>query len=65
MFRVGCWMGRVVLECTWCHWQDPSAETIEGEESRALTRLTKKARDHAWAAHNIDEIRHSPMDDAV
>jgi hypothetical protein len=44
--NVGCWAGRVVLDCTLCDWQDPAVYDLTAQECRRLDRLVTIATEH-------------------
>ena len=54
MIRVGCWLGRVVLDCTQCPWQDPPAESHEGQEARNLADMIARATNHVRTDHGLE-----------
>jgi hypothetical protein len=51
MINVGCWLGRLVVDCTLCEWQHPAVDSTEAQESRALVEIIERAQHHVAEAH--------------
>jgi hypothetical protein len=51
MIKVGCWLGRLVVDCTLCDWQHPAVDSPEAQESRELPEIIDRAQRHVAEAH--------------
>jgi hypothetical protein len=51
VINVGCWIGRIVLDCTLCDWQDPPVDATTAQQARPLAELIDLAAVHVAEQH--------------